>query len=180
MHRTTLYTVRWYAGRQDEGSNSISDLTYLNKLPRVSQSPRATCQNQERSICIYDYNASTSLTHLLFSSLVPRPWVKTHSLWNRKSSHTPELGGRGRTGRSCTEEVTNMANVQRPLLTEEPAWKALQEYYDQNGSKINMAQMFKEDGSRFQKYRFEFTVINLFAASLGCVCVPVALSFCTL
>ena len=71
-----------------------------------------------------------------------------------------------------------MANVQRPLLTEEPAWKALQEYYDQNGSKINMAQMFKEDSSRFQKYRFEFTVTNLFAAPLGCVCVPVALSFC--
>lgn len=70
-----------------------------------------------------------------------------------------------------------MANVQRPLLTAEPAWKALQQYYDQNGSKINMAQMFKEDGNRFQKYRFVFSVINMFAASFCCVCVP--LSHCS-
>ncbi|KAK7114133.1 glucose-6-phosphate isomerase-like [Littorina saxatilis] len=45
-----------------------------------------------------------------------------------------------------------MANVQRPLLTEEPAWKDLQGYYEHHGSKINMAHMFKEDTNRFQKF----------------------------
>lgn len=39
-------------------------------------------------------------------------------------------------------------------LTEEETYKALQQYYDQNGSKINILKMFKDDPNRFQKYRF--------------------------
>lgn len=67
-----------------------------------------------------------------------------------------------------------MANVQRPLLSAESAWKDLQQYYDENGSKINMAQMFKEDDKRFQKYRFEFSIIHLFAASFFSTCVTLS------
>ena len=38
-------------------------------------------------------------------------------------------------------------------LTDEPAYKNLQQYYDSNGSKLNILQMFKEDAERFKKYR---------------------------
>ncbi|XP_013380654.1 glucose-6-phosphate isomerase-like [Lingula anatina] len=45
-----------------------------------------------------------------------------------------------------------MANVSRQSLTLEQSWKALQDYYNQHGSKINMAEMFKGDSSRFKTY----------------------------
>lgn len=47
-----------------------------------------------------------------------------------------------------------MAGIKRPLLTSEAAWQNLQKYYDENGSKINMPEMFKEDEARFDKLRF--------------------------
>lgn len=46
-----------------------------------------------------------------------------------------------------------MANTGRPNLTTEPAWRSLQEYYDEHGSKLNMIQMFKDDSARFDKFR---------------------------
>ncbi|XP_065224582.1 glucose-6-phosphate isomerase [Planococcus citri] len=39
-----------------------------------------------------------------------------------------------------------------PYLLDEPAWKALQSYYDNNGSKINILQLFKQDAARFDKF----------------------------
>merc|ERR1712142_316628 len=38
------------------------------------------------------------------------------------------------------------------FLTEEPAYKALQEYYNKHGSSINILDMFKADSGRFDKY----------------------------
>lgn len=43
-----------------------------------------------------------------------------------------------------------------PYLLDEPAWKALQSYYDNNGSKINILQLFKQDAARFEKFRLVF------------------------
>jgi len=38
------------------------------------------------------------------------------------------------------------------FLTEEPAYKALQEYYNKHGGSINILEMFKADTGRFNKY----------------------------
>merc|ERR1712226_224423 len=46
----------------------------------------------------------------------------------------------------------NMADLSRPMLKIEPAFKALQEYYDANGAGINMPEMFKNDSGRFSKF----------------------------
>lgn len=44
-----------------------------------------------------------------------------------------------------------------PYLLDEPAWKALQNYYDSNGSKINILQLFKQDPARFDKFKLVFS-----------------------
>lgn len=41
----------------------------------------------------------------------------------------------------------------KAYLTDEPAYKALQQFYSSNGAKLNILQMFKEDPERFKKYR---------------------------
>ncbi|XP_041361974.1 glucose-6-phosphate isomerase-like [Gigantopelta aegis] len=46
----------------------------------------------------------------------------------------------------------DMADLQRKPLTQTPEWQALQEYYNKNGTSINMPQMFKDDPKRFDKY----------------------------
>ena len=40
-----------------------------------------------------------------------------------------------------------------PLLTEEPAYKALLQYFSSDGKKLSMAQMFQQDPGRFNKFR---------------------------
>lgn len=40
----------------------------------------------------------------------------------------------------------------KAFLTEEAAYKNLQQYYDSNGSKLNILQMFQQDADRFKKY----------------------------
>ncbi|XP_013777447.1 glucose-6-phosphate isomerase [Limulus polyphemus] len=46
-----------------------------------------------------------------------------------------------------------MASFQQDcLLRDDPAFKKLQDYYDRNGSKINMLQLFNEDPDRFKKF----------------------------
>lgn len=45
-----------------------------------------------------------------------------------------------------------MANIRRALLTSEDAWKNLQKFYDENGTKLNMPSMFSSDASRFEKF----------------------------
>jgi glucose-6-phosphate isomerase len=42
-------------------------------------------------------------------------------------------------------------DAQRPGLTEEPAYKALLDYFRGEGKKLNIAKMFAEDASRFSK-----------------------------
>jgi len=41
----------------------------------------------------------------------------------------------------------------RPLLTDEPAYKALLQYFNCDGKKLNMAQIFQQDQGRFSKFR---------------------------
>ena len=43
----------------------------------------------------------------------------------------------------------------KAFLTEEAAYKNLQQYYNSNGSKLNILQMFQQDEDRFKKYRWE-------------------------
>lgn len=40
----------------------------------------------------------------------------------------------------------------RPLLTEEPTYKALLQHFNGDGKKLNMAQMFQQDQGRFSKF----------------------------
>lgn len=42
----------------------------------------------------------------------------------------------------------------KAFLTEEAAYKNLQDYYNKNGSKLVINQLFKEDPDRFKKYRY--------------------------
>jgi hypothetical protein len=53
-----------------------------------------------------------------------------------------------------------MANIRRALLTSEDAWKNLQKFYDENGTKLNMPSMFSSDPSRFEKFRYARTFFN--------------------
>jgi hypothetical protein len=41
----------------------------------------------------------------------------------------------------------------RPKLRDEPTWQKLQQYYNDNGSKINIYQLMKENQNRFDNYR---------------------------
>lgn len=45
-----------------------------------------------------------------------------------------------------------MASAVRQPLKNESAWKALQDYYAKNGTKINMQEMFKSDPARFETF----------------------------
>jgi len=46
-------------------------------------------------------------------------------------------------------------DTERPLLTEEPTYKALLQYFNGFGRKLTMAQMFREDSRRFSKFRYD-------------------------
>lgn len=41
----------------------------------------------------------------------------------------------------------------KPQLTKDPVWQKLLEYFTANGQKINIADLFKADPKRFDKYR---------------------------
>lgn len=44
-----------------------------------------------------------------------------------------------------------------PLLTTEAVYKKLQEYYNANGAKINIKELFAQDADRFNKFRYVHT-----------------------
>ena len=46
-----------------------------------------------------------------------------------------------------------MSAIARPQLTSEPAYMALQDYFNKNGSSLIMRDMFKADPNRFSKFR---------------------------
>lgn len=41
----------------------------------------------------------------------------------------------------------------KPLLTTEPAWQKIQQYFNENGGKINIKNLFEQDADRFNKFR---------------------------
>lgn len=44
----------------------------------------------------------------------------------------------------------------KPDLTSEPAWAKLQQYFDVDGSKIKIYDLFQQDPKRFEKFRQVF------------------------
>lgn len=58
------------------------------------------------------------------------------------------------TGRKASVGGRQSGNMEgKAFLTEEAAYKSLQDYYKKNGSKLVINQLFKEDPDRFKKYR---------------------------
>ena len=47
-----------------------------------------------------------------------------------------------------------MADLTRPQLTDEPTFRALQDYYQQHGANINVRQLFNTNPQRFNKLRY--------------------------
>lgn len=39
------------------------------------------------------------------------------------------------------------------FLTDDASWKSIVDYYNQNGSKINIYKLFQQDPYRFDKFR---------------------------
>ncbi|KAF2896009.1 hypothetical protein ILUMI_10156 [Ignelater luminosus] len=48
----------------------------------------------------------------------------------------------------------------RPLLTSEPAYQAIEDYYKKNGSSINIPELFKKDPSRFDNFSLKIPTPN--------------------
>lgn len=42
--------------------------------------------------------------------------------------------------------------MSKPLLSADPVYQKIQQYYDANGSKIDIKQLFDSDPKRFEKY----------------------------
>lgn len=40
-----------------------------------------------------------------------------------------------------------------PLLTTEPTYQKIQQYFNENGKKINIKTLFEQDAGRFEKFR---------------------------
>ncbi|CAO1444173.1 unnamed protein product [Diamesa hyperborea] len=48
----------------------------------------------------------------------------------------------------------------KPLLTTDPAYQKIQQYFDANGAKINIKQLFESDSKRFDKYSLTLKTPN--------------------
>lgn len=63
------------------------------------------------------------------------------------------------TGCLCTDIKTSVGPWKSKVmegkgkLSDDSAFKALQDFYNKNGSKFNIPQLFKEDPDRFKKFR---------------------------
>lgn len=40
-----------------------------------------------------------------------------------------------------------------PFLTGESSWQEIQKYFDEEGSSLNIQQLFQQDASRFDKFK---------------------------
>lgn len=50
--------------------------------------------------------------------------------------------------------------MSNPLLTADPVYQKIQQYYDANGSKINIKQLFDSDPKRFEKFSMSLKTPN--------------------
>lgn len=50
--------------------------------------------------------------------------------------------------------------MSKPLLTADPVYQKIQQYYDANGSKINIKQLFDSDPKRFEKFSMSLKTPN--------------------
>lgn len=60
------------------------------------------------------------------------------------------------------------AAANKPLLTAEPVWQQLQKYYNENGAKINIKELFEQDEKRFDKFRLVNICVNIRTAQSTC------------
>ena len=73
-------------------------------------------------------------------------------------------------GPVCSSKLRAMDG--KGSLSDDVAFKALQDYYNKNGDKLNIPQMFKEDADRFQKFRYVMMLVRDYASvhSLTSLC----------
>lgn len=57
----------------------------------------------------------------------------------------------------------------KPLLTAEPVWQQLQKYYNENGAKINIKELFEQDDKRFDKFRWVHAMVCAICVQLSTV-----------
>lgn len=50
--------------------------------------------------------------------------------------------------------------MSKPLLTADPVYQKIQQYYDANGSKINIKELFASDPKRFDKFNLTLKTPN--------------------
>jgi glucose-6-phosphate isomerase len=50
--------------------------------------------------------------------------------------------------------------MSKPLLSTDPVYQKIQQYYDANGSKINIKQLFESDPKRFDKFSMTLKTPN--------------------
>ena len=50
--------------------------------------------------------------------------------------------------------------MSKPLLTADPVYQKIQQYYDANGSKINIKELLDSDPKRFEKYSLALKTPN--------------------
>lgn len=50
--------------------------------------------------------------------------------------------------------------MSKPLLSADPVFQKIQQYYNANGSKINIKQLFESDPKRFDKYSLKVATPN--------------------
>jgi glucose-6-phosphate isomerase len=50
--------------------------------------------------------------------------------------------------------------MSKPLLTADPVYQKIQQYYNENGSKINIKELFDSDPKRFEKFSLTLKTPN--------------------
>lgn len=50
--------------------------------------------------------------------------------------------------------------MSKPLLSADPVYQKIQQYFDANGSKINIQQLFESDPKRFDKFSMTLKTPN--------------------
>lgn len=68
---------------------------------------------------------------------------------------TQRVGGEGQAGPGpAIASSEPIAMEPKPFLTSESAWQNIQEYYKKNGEKLVIKDLFAQDTTRFDKYRY--------------------------
>jgi aspartate/tyrosine/aromatic aminotransferase len=55
---------------------------------------------------------------------------------------------------------SNKAKMLKPLVTADPVYQKIQQYFNENGAKINIKQLFDSDPKRFEKFNLTLKTPN--------------------